>query len=291
MVIVKIWGGLGNQLFQYNFGKYLASQLSTKVLYDIQIINNHRGFTPRDLNITLINIQLEIASKEDINKMKDCTNGFLSRIERKLAQKFPHLFSSFQVESTPHNIIDSHNLKDNCYYDGYWQNYQYLMTMELIFQNEFSLKSPLSENLKESVEKIKSSQSISIHIRRGDYISIKKNYKFYGVCSKIYYENAIQFITRNLFKPTFYIFSDDLSWAKENFIGHQYNFITGNQPAEDLYLMSLCKHNIIANSTFSWWGAWLNQNAEKIVIAPKQWYNGELNKNTVDLIPSSWIRM
>lgn len=291
MIIVKISGGLGNQLFQYGFGKYLAQRLNTKVFYDFQTIKNYHHFTQREIGLTSYKCQLEIASKDEINKMKFFTHGILERIERKIVKKYPILFSKYFVEQASHIITDSKYLRDNCYYDGYWQSYKYLAPIINILHNEIRLKPAYVEQKIDLINEIENSQSVSIHIRRGDYITIKQNFDRFGVCSKNYYEEAIKHLEENLTNPVFYIFSDDLDWAKENFVGSQYIFISDNNPAEDLYLMSNCKHNIIANSTFSWWSAWLNQNPEKIVIAPKQWYKGKLNETIKDLIPSEWIRI
>lgn len=291
MVIVKISGGLGNQLFQYCFGQYLAKRLNTKVLYDIQTTKNINDFTIRAIGLTYFECQLEIALKKEIKKMKFFTGGILERLERKIAQKCPHFLKPYFVEQATHEILNSNQLKDNCYYDGYWQSYKYLVPIESIIHHEVKLKYPLQVKINDFLNEIINSQSVSIHIRRSDYITIKQNFDRFGICGKKYYENAILYIKKYFADPIFYIFSDDLDWARENFVGSQYIFVSGNNPAEDLYLMSNCKHNIIANSTFSWWGAWLNPNKEKIVIAPKKWYNDKLNNSTIELIPETWIRM
>lgn len=291
MIIVKISGGLGNQLFQYYFGQYLSQKLNTKVLYDIQTIKSISNFTPRALDLSLLNFPLEIASKKDKRKINCFTSGVLDRIARKIAKKTPFLFNKYFVESSLHGTIHYNKLKDNCYYDGYWQSYKYLDPAKTIFLNANNLITSLTEGKTTLINQILNYPSISIHIRRGDYITVQKNFEYFGVCNKKYYEEAILYIIEKVNNPIFYMFTDDLDWAKENFIGSQYIFITGNNPVEDLYLMSKCKHNIIANSTFSWWGAWLNLNKDKIVIAPKKWYKGKLNSVTTDLIPSSWIQL
>ena len=290
MIIIKIFGGLGNQLFQYSFGKYLELKLNTIVKYDIQTNKKIKNFTSRDIELQFLNISLEIATEDEIKKLKYFTSGILSRIERKIAQKLPCIIRSYFVEPSVQTIINYQNLKDNCYYDGYWQSYKYLSDIEIAPYKEISKKNFLVDKETQAT-KILSNESISIHIRRGDYLSIKKNSEIFSVCDMSYYEKAILYITQRLPKPNFFIFSDDIDWAQRNFFGQQFYFIDGNIPSEDMHLMSLCKHNIIANSTFSWWAAWLNSNKNKIVIAPKQWYIGPLNKSTENLIPNSWIRM
>ncbi|MDD3060131.1 MAG: alpha-1,2-fucosyltransferase, partial [Sulfurimonas sp.] len=143
-------------------------------------------------------------------------------------------------------------------------------------------------------EEIQSSNSVSLHVRRGDYVSNKNATSYHGVSSLDYYYNAIETISKKISNPILYIFSDDIPWVRENLIvSLPIVFIENtntDRPFEDIYLMSLCKHNIIANSTFSWWGAYLNSNLEKNVIAPKKWFNDPVI-NTEDLIPSSWTRI
>ena len=138
---------------------------------------------------------------------------------------------------------------------------------------------------------IKSKQSpISIHVRRDDYLSSKYVSGFGGICTIEYYNKAVERIKEEVIDPVFYIFSDDINWCRENLKLEQGVFIdwnTGKESWQDMFLMSQCKHNIIANSSFSWWGAWLNSNSEKIVIAPRIWWNGLKD----DVVPDSWIRI
>ncbi len=141
---------------------------------------------------------------------------------------------------------------------------------------------------------IESTNAVSLHIRRGDYVKVKETNDFHGVCSIAYYETAIELITNKINDPVFYIFSDDMDWVKKNFnIRQNHVFVDANDAAtnyEDMRLMSLCKHNIIANSSFSWWGAWLNPSSSKTVIAPKKWMK-DPSIETIDLIPGNWIRL
>jgi hypothetical protein len=288
MIIVKISGGLGNQLFQYSFGQYLSKVLNTSVLYDLQTEKKIVNYLPRKLGLNSFDIELNIASLNDTKKMKCFNNGILERIERKFAQFLPSLFSTYFVEKT-----EKIRIKDNCYYDGYWQFYKY-QTQDGINFTSFSLSNINTNEVNRQILRLLiEHNSISIHIRRGDYISIKKNSSIFCICNYDYYESAIQYIDNVVEDPIYYIFcdGDDLKWARDNFIGKQFRFVTGNSPIEDLYLMSKCKHNIIANSTFSWWAAWLNKSDHKIVIAPKQWYNGKQNSITTNLVPDTWIRM
>jgi len=291
MIIVKISGGLGNQLFQYGFGQYLANELKTSVLYDIQTNLSIKDFTPRTLGLLNFKLELNIASKNDIRKIKFFTKGIFDRIERKLVKTIPFINKKYIIESTTTKTKSVFEIKDNCYYDGYWQQFKYLELNESLLKKQIHLNNSFEIENSAIINEIRNSHSVSIHIRRGDYVSIKKNTKIFQKCSKQYYENAIQYFEKRNYKPVFYIFSDDIVWAKNNFKGDKFKFITGNQPAEDMFLMSLCNHNITANSTFSWWGGWLNSNLDKTVITPKSWYVGELNTIIDVLIPKQWIQI
>lgn len=293
MIIVKITGGLGNQLFQYAFGKYLSVKLNTELKFDIQTNYDSSNFTNRSVGLANFNIKLNLASKNEIDEFKYFNNKLFARIERKFVQKLAFLNRSYMVQNSLNPQKNIVKFRNNCYYDGYWQSEDYFKQIANILQQELksNFNPVLSEPNRYLLNEIRNSESVSIHVRRGDYISIQLNNSLFSICSLKYYEEAINYIKRKIKNPLFFVFSDDIEWAKENLRGDNFIFVTGNEPADDMYLMSLCEHNIIANSTFSWWGAWLNKNSEKIVIAPKQWYNGKLNKSTKDLIPAEWIRI
>jgi len=290
MVIVKLWGGLGNQLFQYAFGQYLSSRLNTDVKYDIQTTNNIDHFTQREFGFPLLNIDIMVASAVEINSMRLTKIRLFGRLERKISQIVPFIFRHYFVEPVNSKSPDTIRFKDNCYYDGYWQSYKYLSYNENRLHNEIRLLS-ITPAIYDKLNSIRSTFSISIHVRRGDYITVKANADIFHTCSLAYYQQAIEYIRTRYVSAQFFVFSDDLNWVKENLEGNQLVLMEGNVPAVDLFLMSNCKHNIIANSSFSWWGGWLNQNIEKIVICPRDWYKGELNNTTVDLIPPQWIRI
>jgi len=290
MIIVKISGGLGNQLFQYTFGQYVAKKTNKDVVYDIQTDLRIANFTPRTLALLNFNLELNVATEKDIRKMRFFSKKSFQRIERKLVQLYPFLNKKYKVEKNFHSEFIQ-DVKDNCYYDGYWQSFKYLDLNESLLRSQMVLDAYSLKNKAELIDRISNSQSVSIHIRRGDYISIKANSSIFNLCSLEYYSNAINYINSSFPNAQYYIFSDDIEWTKLHFIGDQYLFMDGNEPIEDLYMMSLCKHNIIANSTFSWWSAWLNQDRNKIVIAPKQWYVGKQNDFIQELIPNKWIQM
>jgi hypothetical protein len=292
MIIIKISGGLGNQLFQYSFGRYLSAKLNVKLKFDIQTNYRYNGFTQRSFGLSSFSFTIDKASVLEINNFKYFINNeFLARIERKLVQKVPSVNRKYIVQCSNDYQKNIKRIRDNCYYDGYWQSEQYFKPIESTLRNEYNLKLTLNNRNLALLDEINSSESISIHIRRCDYITNKANRKLFEICPFEYYLTAINFFTTRFKHAMFYIFSDDIYWTKSNFIGKQFRFIDNNSeyPEIDMYLMSKCRHNIIANSSFSWWGAWLNSNPDKIVIAPENWFKSQFNESIKDLIPPDWI--
>jgi hypothetical protein len=170
---------------------------------------------------------------------------------------------------------------------------KYFIDAEKQIRKDFVFKLPMQNENIGLAKKISQVNAISLHVRRGDYASNPQNIATHGLCSIDYYQAAIKHMVEQVKNPYFFVFSDDSAWVTSNLkidFLHQYvDHNHGKESYNDMHLMSLCKHNIIANSSFSWWGAWLNQNAEKIVFAPKQWFSK--STDTIDLIPSNWIRI
>jgi hypothetical protein len=181
-----------------------------------------------------------------------------------------------------------------CFYDGYWQSELYFKQHRKILLKELHVAPNLNSDDKVLMKKISDSESIAVHIRRGDYIANAEVSSVHGVSLAAYYIDAIKWMRANISNPAFYIFSDDPVWVAQHYHGLPDVVIAANQslrtPQEDLYLMSVCKHQIIANSSFSWWAAWLNENQNKKIIAPSQWFKTNALSNK-DLIPDDWIRI
>ena len=293
MIIVKISGGLGNQLFQYSFGRSLSIHLNAIVKYDVKVSYNFLEFTKRTFGLKHFKLEMQIASGKEISQFKIFENEYLDRFERFIIKKVPFLNPRYVIQNKINFEKDIKQFKDNCYYDGYWQSERFFKSVEDILRKELQFRLQLNEIHDNLLIKISLNESVSIHIRRGDYITIKGNKELFSECTLEYYKQAINFFNVKLNNPLFFIFSDDINWAKNRFIGDEYCFVDFNKdfPEMDLYLMSKCKNNIIANSTFSWWGAWLNNYEFKKVIAPRKWYNGSLNILVNDLLPSDWIKI
>ena len=180
------------------------------------------------------------------------------------------------------------------YLDGYWQSEKYFSDIADIIKNEFRVKLPQTEENRRVAQQITSCESVSLHVRRGDYLTDAKTNTIHGTCELDYYARCIERLTQQVHHPYFFIFSDDPEWVAKNLkITHPTTFVAHNGPEksyEDLRLMSQCRHNIIANSSFSWWGAWLNSNSNKIIYTPKKWFC-DPNLNTKDLIPATWQKL
>jgi len=281
MKIVKFLGGLGNQMFQYAF--YLSlSNKHNKVKADISGFENYELHNGLELE-NIFNIKLDKASTFSI-KIFDPT--YSTWIYRKL-RRILNLKKAYLKEQNPF-LFDNGVLNDskNRMYWGYWQNVGYFEHINDKIRHSFIFKNPLeNENLNIS-KLIIESESVSIHIRRGDYIG---HDLLGGICDLNYYKEAISLIKSHVLNPTFFIFSNDIEWCKENLKIIEAYYISWNRNKEsyiDMQLMSICKHNIIANSSFSWWGAWLNPNKSKIVIAPKKW----INDSDDTLALNEWIK-
>ncbi|MEY4440678.1 MAG: hypothetical protein RLY49_304 [Candidatus Parcubacteria bacterium] len=285
MIITKLKGGLGNQLFQYAFGRYLAEKNKDILKLDIIGLQQNSKDTLRFYLLDKFNITSEIADYNEISPIKN-PFGFLSKAFRFLKTK---LLRKFYIRFEKHLL----KLKGNIYLDGYFQSELYFKEIEPIIKKEFTLKNPLSQLTQKIEEQIRNaSASVSIHIRRGDYVTDPSAAKTHGTCNLNYYAQAISKVSSSIVNPTFFIFSDDIEWVKENLKVKSATYVSNPNLTEyeELILMSKCKHNIIANSTFSWWAAWLNSNPSKIVIAPKQWRK-DIDSDKLQILPKTWIQI
>ena len=283
-----IHGGLGNQMFQYAIG--LSVSLKNNVKYEIDL-QKMKNYDLRDFSLNKFNISADVCDKSISKKFK--SNKYKEFIEKVLNRFGVYLGDKF-YEKNEFYYDKSVFFMDKVYLKGYWQSFKYFVPIRNIILEEFSLKKDLSNENSNTLEKIKSKkESVALHIRRGDYISNSKNNKLYNVVGLDYYKEAVEIVNKKIKNPTFFIFSDDIDWVAENLKISGEVFYASNKkvniPEEELILMSKCKHNIIANSTFSWWGAWLNQNSNKNVIAPKCWMS--TIEYLDDLYPKDWIRI
>ncbi len=291
MIITRLIGGLGNQLFQYAVARHLAEINDTVVKLDI---SGFEKYKLHKYSLSAFNIQENFATPDEIKNLIYKRNGFFRQniLNRNRTKK--EYTERYIKESQFSFMPDTLDLDKNIYLDGYWQSEKYFDKIKNIILDEFTVKNVQLGKDKEVDDMISSIESVSVHIRRCDYVNNSKTNEKHGSCDLSYYHACVKQISMKLKSPHFFIFSDDIDWVKNNLklsfpttiVDHN----SADKAYEDLRLMSHCKHNIIANSTFSWWGAWLNKNQEKIVIAPKKWFNDNAI-DTSDLIPSNWLRI
>lgn len=289
MIIVQLTGGLGNQLFQYAMGRTLAINNNTELKLDLNFFKTYEW---HEYSLAPFCIKENIASDEDIMGMNIRQSSFMSRVRRKL---FNEQMILIHEKDLSFNIAYTH-IKDPAYLFGYWQSEKYFVKYEEVIRQELQVRIPPSQKNLELLKQIQSTEAISLHIRRGNYVNVDFVNKSHGTCSMEYYEKAVAEIGSTCSQPVYYIFSDDIPWAKENLkLNYPCVFVDHNDDKtdyEDMRLMSACRHHIIANSTFSWWAAWLNDRKDKKVIAPQQWFADEKRNNeTIDLIPKQWLRI
>ncbi len=288
MVIVQLMGGLGNQMFQYSFGRSIALKNKCDLKLDLSTYENYEW---HEYSLSPFNIKATIANQSEIDVLLQKHDHFINKVLRKT-------MNLGQVKIIEKNIAfnpDYLHIKAPVFLSGYWQSENYFIENKHIIENELNINIPASIDNQRLLDDINTCNAVSLHIRRGNYVSVTEFNNVLGTCSLDYYDSALHFISEKIENPVFYVFSDDILWAKEN-LNSDHNFIfvdinDAKHDYEDLRLMQHCKHNIIANSTFSWWAAWLNNFQDKIVIAPKQWFRGEKNIDSLHLIPENWIRL
>lgn len=288
MIVVRLMGGLGNQLFQYAAGRQVAELNQTELLLDTTFLTDSpENITHREYELKAFNIAATVAENADLKSfmghgfsLKERTTlQLLSLGKRKKFKEDGYGFNSALLE-----------LRGNYYLRGYFQSEKYFKAIAPMLRKELTLKTeflPVDASL---CEQIKQCNSVSIHIRRGDYIRNLSSMDAHGLCSKDYYAKAIACMQEMLGGDLhFYLFTDDENWVR-NEMNWDINctLIANKTTVEDFYWMSHCRHHIIANSTFSWWAAWLNEHPDKKVIMPKRW-TSNLKSEDIDLRPSTWL--
>lgn len=295
MIIISIFDGLGNQMFHYAFYRSLKEKNKNVKLDIISSWNkyrlDHNGY---EMN-KIFKINTEFATIYERNKFlkgvyigKQIKNDIIYKIRLKVLKRKKLLYMC----KNPKEVITYNKEylnKENIYFFSHYQSEKYFKNIEGKIRKDFSFPVRIDDKNKILLDKIKNTNSISLHVRRGDYIN---NEKFSEICSLSYYKKAIKTIYKNINNPVFFIFSNDINWCRKKFDMENIIFVDNNKGEDsykDMQLMSCCKHNIIANSTFSWWGAWLNSNKNKIVIAPNKWFNSV--EGTCDIIPEDWHKV
>ena len=297
MIIVRLFGGLGNQMFQYAAARRLAHHHNALLKLDVSDLSKWQNWnTPREYTLFHFNIEAEIASTSEVVDLRGESKSNIKKGLDRFFQLLGMPARNTRVIREKHFHFDQTILEapDNVNLDGYWQSEKYFEDIKNVLQKEFTLKNPLEGKNLDVAEEIRRANSVSLHVRRADYVTDQRTTEFHGFCGLDYYNACVDVVGRSVSDPHFFVFSDDPDWVRGNIkLRFPTTFVVHNEPQkghEDLRLMSMCQHHIIANSSFSWWGSWLSPRPEKIVIAPRKWFNDK-TINTDDLIPDQWIRM
>jgi len=288
MIVIRLTGGLGNKMFQYALYKSIIASGKEALIDDFSFVPSW-DFEIIKLQQIFPNASYEIATIKLIEQFEG-KSLFLNKIRRRLNFLFKKKIIT--DKSLKFNSLIS-KLQGDYFLSGLWQSEKYFLDSREIIKDSFQFKKFRDEKNISLSEELSQVSSVAIHIRKGaDYE--RKN--VIGTCDKNYYKRAIKLIQKRVKEPNFYIFTDNEKWVFENITEIDYtlvnwNPISGIENYLDMQLMSCCKHNIIANSSYSWWGAWLNSNPDKIILCPEKWYNKSSCLNTSDLIPESWIKL
>lgn len=290
MVIVRILGGLGNQMFHYAAGKRLSLVRGVKLKLDISHLRRKGS---RDFLLNAFNVDEKIAKRGEIRSFKYGRMPWKYLFNKNGRKKARHLNNTFLLENN--NIYDPQILEapGEVYLQGRFQSEKYFEDVAETISDCFSLRTP-SRSVQSLMDEMAGGGSVSIHVRRGDYIVDPEIHRRFGSCSQAYYENCMEIVYERLNDPRFYIFSDEPAWVRQNMSFPYGSIYVAPEDLEDdaegLMAMSACRHNIIANSTYSWWSAWLNRRPDKVVYAPTPWFQRE--KVDLDLLlPETWIRI
>lgn len=292
MIIVKLIGGLGNQLFQYAAGRRLAHMHGTELKMDVSHLGNPAYHTVRHYELSPFRIKQAFATSEDLDKFNK-PDSLMSRAINRVMRRDTELSKSCIREK--HYHFDAHilGLPDDIYLDGYWQSERYFADAADLIRADLTVAAPAEGRNRQLLEQIGTCNAVSVHVRRGDYVTDRHTAQYHGSCAMDYYHRAIRHVAEATANPVLFVFSDDPDWVRVNLRApYPINIVDHNGPercVEDLRLMSACRHHILANSSFSWWGAWLDPRPEKIVVAPEQWFR-RADINTVDLLPAGWVR-
>jgi Glycosyl transferase family 11 len=300
MIISQLLGGLGNQMFQYATARALSVARDTELALDISRFGNYTLYHGFELQKVFQGVRqtARIATAKEVRRCM----GFAqySPIQNILAKPtLRGLRPSSWLPEPDFNywagLDAAAQARDDCYLTGYWQSEKYFENQADLIRQDFSFLEPCSAANLAIQLRIQQKNAVSIHVRRGDYVNNAATLAVHGVCTLAYYEQAINYLKARVANPHFVVFSDDLEWVRNNLgklLPDAHEYVSNNQGSasyNDMRLMSACRHHIIANSSFSWWGAWLNPRPDKMVIAPRRWFNRAAD--TPDLLPSAWLTL
>jgi len=292
MIVIHLAGGLGNQLFQYAFGRAAALKRSTDLIYDISYFNTPaKNGINRSFNLEYFETKGRKMSSFESKYYLGNGNNFLDNIYFKIKRKFYPV--PYITETDFHYNAEFMDILDNSFIEGYFQSERYFKHIENIIRQDLIFKEPILSFSEELLKKINDTNSVCVFVRRAEFVTNPKINKIHGFCKNDYYNKAVERINESVKDPFYFIFSDDVLWCKENcHYGENQLIVSHEHAGKDFinyfHLMTMCKYFIISNSTFGWWSAWLGSFKDKIIIAPSRWFN-DTSIDTNDLFPDEWI--
>ena len=284
MILVQLKGGLGNQMFQYAAGRSLALK------YRVPLLLDPASYEPRQAGMYALNglnIDAAVATPADLAAFRPGTIGKV--LNRVLPLQLRRVYKEPHYEYDPQFL----QARPPLYLRGYWQSWRYFEPVQDTILKDFTFAIPFSQQVLNKAAELQATESIAMHFRRGDYTDATTA-AYHGICEPAYYDAAAAYMLTQHPQAKFYIFTNDPAWVKDNLpAGISYEIVSGklsHTQYEDLFLMSHCRHQVIANSSFSWWAAWLNRHKGKQVVAPARWFAID-SLSAKDLVPASWHRI
>lgn len=292
MIVARISGGLGNQMFQYAAARSLAWSRGAELCFDV----SEYGLRPLHQGFELGRVfaaQIQLAGTAELRAVLGLWRHPRVRQWMSHPRWAGRGLHRYVVEPGFRYWPGLRDVPTDCYLSGYWQSARYFEPCADRIRHDFAFRMPLDRRNGELAGEIAAVPAVSVHVRRGDYVSNPRAHATHGLCPPAYYAAAMQFIRAREPDAQFFVFSDDMPWVKSHLpADFCCRFVDHNQGQDshiDMRLMSLCRHHVVANSSFSWWGAWLSTNPGKVVVAPRRWF--AIDKDDTDLIPSDWIRL
>ena len=289
MKIVKLQGGLGNQMFQYAFAKTVERETGEEVKIDLTSYEKLNGDMIRKPRILNFRISLPVATKDDISQLclfKHEGNSLTKAYSLKI--NVENILNRRYFFERNHSLCSPADMSKFNYFDGYWQDWAMVDSVMTELEEDFTPAGTISGKGRRKLEHINSTDSVFVGVRRGDYLS---HISHFGTFGQKYYDDAMKIVADKVANPVFFVFSDDINWVRENLDFSAYNtvYITDTvDDFEDYVLMSNCKHSIMTNSTYHWWAARRNEYPGKIVVAPEKWFADD---SPINIVPPRWIRV
>ena len=304
MIVARLQGGMGNQMFQYALARRLAAERGTEVGLDLTTLLDrtpHPDFVFRDYDLDLFKVRARVLAEGELRDVVGVPRGRLQN-RREVT---PHLNRWRRFWSRDAYLLVKERgfgfdpevlaLEGNLYLDGYWQSPRYFAPIASALAADFALQAPLPARVQELADRIGAVNSLCINVRRADFVALAAAARLHGACDRDYFERALAAIVPRIGAPEIFVTSDDVPWCRENLrFGHPTTFLdhdwAGPRFSHYLALMVRCRHFIIPNSTFAWWAAWLSTSPGKVVVAPQVWFRG-LPAEGADLLPAEWLRV